>query len=153
MMTSCSNGTSTIFDTFIDGLLDSWNSNPNIPNTVKKKGPIILIDSAPIHSKLRKGVTFKRLPKYSPFLNLAEPINRLHKFNVRKIYRYKLSVGELEKLEIAKRGTKIASKWQFIERITHLAWKLIGNEMPAKYFNYIIETYFLNCLNLIPIEN
>ena len=70
-------------------LQNKWKANPQIPNSVKTIGPIIILDNwRPHHVIEHSGMQFKYLPHYSPFITLAEPINRDHKLGIRKLFRY-----------------------------------------------------------------
>jgi hypothetical protein len=151
MMTSRVPGNKSIFSSFIDGVIEAWNKSNQIPDYVKKLGPIILIDNASIHSK--HGVTFKRLPRYSPFINLSEFINKSHKSLIKKLFRRNLYEGLMYMLKNSKRGEKMPNKFEFMETIAHLAWKQLDDELPSRFFHFVKEKYFQDCLNLIPIHN
>jgi hypothetical protein len=151
MMTSRVSGKKT-FTSFIDGVKSAWNESKIIPKHIKKLGPIILIDNASIHSN-HSHITVKRLPRYSPFINIAEFINRSHKNMVRKLFRRNLYDGIKYMIENSKHGEKMANKQEYMENIAHLAWNYLDNGLPFKFFNYIKEHYFQDCLNCVPIHN
>ena len=73
-------------------------------DSVKVLGPILLRDNARIHDISHVNIDVHPLPRYSPFLNLAEFINREHKGATRILFRKERLSGELRRLENVPKG-------------------------------------------------
>jgi len=59
-----------VFNTFIE----EWHKNHLIPYDIRTKGPFLILDSLSVNiSSDLSNMDHKFLPRYSPFLNLAEP--------------------------------------------------------------------------------
>jgi transposase len=154
MMTSESSN-SMVFNSFCEGVYDSWKSHPNIPAKLKEMGPIMLLDNSKIHKKLEGSkytIEFKFLPKYSPFMNVAEFVNREHKSKIRQAHRKPLLSGVVEKLEKKSWGEKGLSKSIYLEKLVHSSWKSVGDN-AKKYYQYMEDEYFERCKLNIPIMN
>lgn len=89
MRTNRNSSTSQVFHSFCEEVLEAWDANTKIPPKIKALGPIMLIDGCSIHNRrfIHPRMTFKKLPRYSPFMNLAEFVNREHKSCTKQIFR------------------------------------------------------------------
>ena len=90
---------SETFNSFLVYMKSQWINMKQIPE--QKKGPIVVLDNLSAHNcdELKK-TRHQWLPPYSPFLNLAEPINGDHKKGIRKLLRYYKSIPNyLEQLQ------------------------------------------------------
>lgn len=135
------------FCEFLTHLKNAWDQNINIPVGIKQQGPIIVLDNLASHVYNEKieQISHFFLPPYSPFLNLAEPINRDHKLGIRKLLRHFHQIpGYLEKLNW---GIKKASSSHILQIIAHMGWNAIPNNYPQEHWKHIILNYFPSCLH------
>lgn len=139
--------TANRFSTFLDFLLKAWNENPKIPESVKEKGPIILLDNLAAHNCPNlQNFNHYWLPKYSPFLNISERANRHHKKNIRKLWHNKVYDKNV------KWGEKGNKRIEYLCQVAHVAWLKIPDESMMEYFEFVKTKYFHQCLSLQPID-
>jgi len=146
-------GNQTSFTSFSVGLLQAWYSSKIIPDSIKKLGPIIVLDNSRIHTTASKLYEVKPLPRYSPFLNIAEYTNREHKAQIKKEIRKIACCGVIESLDSVPRGEKTAVRTEHLLKLAHVAWCNVGNENPRKYMCYVLDIYGSSCLAGMPIDN
>lgn len=140
--------TKEIFNYFLQQLHIEWKSKSNIPGNITKLPPIIVLDNLRAHSidaSNLKLFQYHYLPKYSPFLNLAEPCNRLHKQLIRKFQREHLAemIPYVQNLQW---GEKNYSRVELLRKIGHFAWNKIQTQTINNFWGHIVSTYFNLCL-------
>ena len=143
---------SVIFEEFLNLLLNNWKENQNVPNHIKNKGPIILHDNWNVHNCVSNfpGISHIWMPHYSPFLNVAEFINRDHKLGIRKLFRYFKSFPRY--LEDIKWGEKGRTTISHAKKCAFMAWNDLPESFIKKHWDHIKETYFEKCLLLQEIN-
>ena len=121
-----------------------WYSLKQVPSHLKKIGPIVVLDNLRAHlcDELSK-TRYHFLPPYSPFLNLAEPINRDHKLGIRKLMRYYRVIPN--HLENVHRGGKGKQRVYFTQLLAHICW----NEIPDNslfVIGNLLNLYTFQCV-------
>lgn len=111
-----------------------------------------MIDSSRIHSHAEAQTTTYRLPKYSPFLNLAEPINRLHKANIKRLQAKHIQ-SFLTQLKSTPRGHIKQTQIQMLMFFAEQAWCEISDDTPQKCWKFLVSKYFERCLQKMEIMN
>ena len=143
--------TSNSFEIFLDGLKKSWNEKASIPQNIKSKGPLLLLDNFPAHRVIStKQFHFQFLPPYSPFLNVAEPVNRDHKAGIRKLFRFFKTLPQyLEQISWGRKGKESV---QFALQCAHMAWNDLPDTYAQKHWENIKKIYFPMCLTMSEIK-
>jgi len=146
--------TKEIFNLFLSQVHRAWITSKIIPDNLKKIPPILVMDNLRAHSTSPSNASlfnYVHLPKYSPFLNLAEPCNRAHKQNIRKYQREHIE-EIIPYLQSLKWGEKSYERCELLRKIGHISWKQIPDTSIHKYWHNIIATYFPHCLHKEPIH-
>jgi hypothetical protein len=134
-------------------MIKAWKENTEIPYRLRRLGPIPVFDNCRIHSKTESMIFSScRLPKYSPFINLAEPINLIHKSIIKKLY-FTHMTSFLQELEHSEFGQTTKIRNQFLLRLAYLAWDEISDDNTVKCWKSIVLKYFPDCLSMKPILN
>lgn len=135
---------SATFNSFLAFMKKQWMDMREIPDHLKEKGPIVLLDNLAAHNCVELSKTrHKFLPPYSPFLNVAEPINGDHKKGIRKLLKYYKAIPEY--MEQVKRGSKGKQRVHITQLFAHIAWNEIPNSYVSAHLNHIQKVYFPKC--------
>jgi len=140
-----------VFTSFVGHILENWKSNPCIPEKLKQLGPIIVLDNLSSHQAVIDLAQHFFLPAYSPFLNVAEPVNRDHKLGIRKLFRYFHKMPQ--KLQSVQWGRKGKECVRFLQVIAHMAWNDLPNFYPRLHWEHIKKHYFPLCKDKTEIKN
>jgi len=139
------------FSNFLSRLHNAWVESSKIPQSLKSSSPIIVLDNLRAHFVDEEHFQYKFLPKYSPFLNLAEPCNRSHKQYIRQYQRQ--HVDEiLPYLEQLQWGEKLSARIELLRKIGHYAWKQISDQTIHNLWHHNISHYFPLCENKLVIH-
>jgi len=140
--------TKETFNLFLTQLLTDWRNSKTVPETLRQCKPILVLDNLRAHvisAENKKEFQVKFLPKYSPFLNLAEPCNRAHKQEIRKYQREHIE-EVLPYVENLHWGDKTYERLEFLRMIGHKCWKKIPDSIIHDCWHHILYSYFPKCL-------
>jgi len=141
--------TTETFNYFLKTLHYEWLQSDKIPSNLKAQTPLLFLDNLHAHKILPENkdlFLYNFLPKYSPFLNLAEPVNRVHKQHIRKYQQENVSeiIPFLENLHW---GEKNNARCELLRKIGHIAWNSITDSSIQNMWHHIVWCYMPNCLN------
>jgi len=143
--------TKETFQLFLNNLQQQWKSSEKIPLQIRQTDPIIVLDNLRSHYITQKQFILHYLPKYSPFLNLAEPCNRAHKQLIRKYQREHIQ-EIIPLLENLRWGEKTQTRIEMLRKIGHWAWNSLQDSTIHNCWHHILSCYFPDCLKKNPIK-